>query len=275
MRAAPYSRSRSAGFGLAELIVSIVPGMVVSGAAVAFVLSTLSSNTDFVRSARMTQDLRNSMDLVTRDLRRAGYDENAMKYIALTASNNSTSPFATIKLVRPEVDNSCVLYAYDSRAAGDGTSTGPGRIDVAAGEVRGFRRMTRAVGGQLIGVLEVAKSSSVATSLDCDAAGPDYASYPAACNAQTGWCALSDPRQMDITRFRIISSSLWTPPTAVANGSKVRDLELTMSGNLIGASDGPREMQASVRVRAECLRPVAEIYPPDTAGSLCDVAPGA
>ena len=80
------------GFGLVELMVSIIPGLVVSGAAVAFVVSSLDSNTDFVRSTRFNQDLRSNMDFVTRELRRAGYDENSMKSIALSASSNITSP---------------------------------------------------------------------------------------------------------------------------------------------------------------------------------------
>ena len=272
MRMMPSLPAR--GFGLIELMVSVVPGLVVSGAAVAFVLSSLDSNTDFVRSARFNQDLRSNMDFVTRELRRAGYDENAMKYIALTASNNTTSPFASIKVVRKEADNSCVIYAYDSKTAGNGTTTGPGRLDIAGGELRAIRRMTRTVNGKLVGVMEVAQSSAAATSIDCDADGPDYASYPASCNAGTGWCPLSDPLQLDITRFRIIDSSLWNPPTAVSHGSKIRDLELTMSGVLVGDSQYAREMQSSVRVRAECLRPVAASSTPDTTGTLCDTAPG-
>jgi Tfp pilus assembly protein PilW len=263
------------GFGLIEMMVSVVPGIVVSGAAVAFELSSLSSNTEFVRSARFNQDLRSNMDYVTRELRRAGYDENAMKYIALTASNNATSPFAAIKVVRADADNSCVIYAYDGKAPASGASTGPGKIDVASGEIRAIRRMTRTVNGKLVGVMEVAQTSAAAPSLDCDAAGPDYASYPAACNTGTGWCPLSDPLQLDITRFRVIDSSLWNPPTAVAHGSKVRDLELTMGGVLVGANEYAREMQGSVRVRAECLRPVAAGATPDTTGTLCDTAPGA
>jgi Tfp pilus assembly protein PilW len=267
-------QNNNRGFGLVELMVSIVPGMVVSGAAIAFVMSSLSSNTNFVRSARMTQDLRSNMDFVTRELRRAGYDENAMKYIALSATNNITSPFATIKVVRAEADNSCVLYAYDSKAAGNGTTTGPGRVDAAAGEIHGIRRMTRSVNGKLVGVMEVAQTSAAAASLDCDGAGPDYASYPATCNDGTGWCPLSDPLQLDITRFRIIDSSIWNAPSASTNGSKVRDLALTMSGVLLGDNETAREMQGSVRVRAECLRPVASSATPDTTGSLCDTAPG-
>ena len=262
------------GFGLVELMVSIIPGLVVSGAAVAFVVSSLDSNTDFVRSTRFNQDLRSNMDFVTRELRRAGYDENSMKYIALSASSNITSPFASVKVVRDAQDNSCVIYAYDGKTAASGGVGGPGKIDTAAGEVRAIRRMTRTVNGRLVGVMEVAQTSAAATSLDCDGDGPDYDSYPAACNDATGWCPLSDPLQIDITRFRIVDDSLWTPPTAVANGSKVRDLDLTMGGVLVGASEYVREMQASVRVRAECLRPVAATNTPDTTGTLCDTAPG-
>jgi Tfp pilus assembly protein PilW len=273
-RPPPTTARRARGFGLVELMVSIVPGLVVSGAAVAFVLSTLDSNTEFVRTARLNQDLRSNMDYVNRELRRAGYDENALKYIALSATNNATSPFATVQVVRPAADNSCVVYAYDSKAPAVGGVGGPGKIDVAAGEIRALRRMTRTVGGKLVGVMEVAQSSASATSLDCDAAGPDYANYPATCNDATGWCPLSDPKQIDVTRFRIVDASLWTPPTAAANGSKVRDLDLTMDGVLLGRDQVAREVQSSVRMRAECLRPVAASNTPDTTGTLCDTAPG-
>jgi type II secretory pathway component PulJ len=275
-RKTPRSAPRRArGFGLIELMVSIVPGMIVSGAAVAFVLSSLSSNTEFVRTARLNQDLRGNMDYVTRELRRAGYDEDALRYVALSASNNITSPFASIKVLRGAADNSCVIYSYDTRASAVGGVGGPGKIDLAAGEVRALRRMTRTVNGRLVGVMEVAQSSTAAPALDCDAAGPDYSNYPASCNDNTGWCPLSDPLQLDITRFRIVDTSLWTPPSASANGSKVRDLDVAMSGVLIGANQVARDVQSSVRVRAECLRPVAASATPDTTGSLCDVAPGA
>jgi Tfp pilus assembly protein PilW len=272
----PFSSPRAArGFGLVELLVSVVPGLVVSGAAVAFVISSLDSNTEFVRSTRFNQDLRSNMDYVTRELRRAGYDENALRYIALSATNNATSPFATIKVVRPVADNSCVIYAYDGKTAASGGVGGPGKLDTAAGEVRALRRMTRTINGNLVGVMEVAQTSAAVAALDCDADGPNYANYPATCNDATGWCPLSDPRQIDITRFRIVDSSMWNPPTASANGSKVRDLELTMGGVLVGADEYAREVQGSVRVRAECLRPVAASSTPDTTGTLCDTAPGA
>lgn len=64
-------------------------------------------------SARLSQDLRGNMDFVTRQLHRAGYDEKAMKYFALSASNNIVSPSATIRVVRAGADNSRVVYACD------------------------------------------------------------------------------------------------------------------------------------------------------------------
>jgi len=262
------------GFGVVEMMVALVPGLVVSGAAVAFVLSSLSSNTEFVRTARLNQDLRSNMDFVSRELRRAGYDENALRYIAMSASSNATSPFSAMRVVREAADNSCVIYAYDSKADAVSGVGGPGRIDAAAGEVHALRRMTRTVNGRLVGVMEVAQSSTAAPTLDCDAAGPDYAQYPATCNDATGWCPLSDPVQIDITRFRIVDASLWTPPTASANGSRVRDLDVAMDGVLLGANQVARSVQGSVRMRAECLRPVAASATPDTTGTLCDTAPG-
>jgi Tfp pilus assembly protein PilW len=269
-----FSTSGNRGFGLVEMMVSITSGMVVSGAAISFLVASMNSNTNYVRTARFTQDLRNNMGYVTSELRRAGYDESAMRYIALSASSNVISPFAPMKIVRGNSDDSCVIYAYDSKAVKTSTGTGPGYLDVASGEIHGLRRASRTVNGQSIGIIEVAQSSAAATTLDCDGAGPDYTTYPAACNAASGWCALSDPQQLDITSFRIVDNSIWNPPTAASFGSKVRDLGVTMQGVLIGKNEYSRSLQTNVRVRAECMRPIAAVDPPDTTGMLCDTAPG-
>jgi len=266
--------SGNRGFGLVELMTSIASGMVVSGAAVSFLVASMNSNTNYVRAARFTQDLRNNMDYVTSELRRAGYDENAMRYIALNTSSNAISPFAPMKIVRANTDNSCVIYAYDSKAVKTATGTGPGYLDVGSGEIHALRRVTRTVNGLNIGVIEVAQSSASATSIDCDGDGPDYTTYPAACNAASGWCALSDPQQLDVSSFRIVDNSIWNAPTAANLGSKVRDLGVTMQGVLIGKNEYSRSLQTNVRVRAECLRPIAAVDPPDTTGMLCDTAPG-
>jgi Tfp pilus assembly protein PilW len=269
------SPRKQRGVGLIELMVATSCGLLVSGAAVQFLSSSLRSNGEYVRAAAFTQDLRGATEYVQRELRRAGYDENAMRYIALEEGSDITSPFAPIQVVREDQDNSCVVYAYDGRTARTTAGTGPGVIDTAAGEVRAMRRMVRTVGGKLVGVIEVAETSSTVAALDCDADGPDYSAYPATCNADTGWCALTDPRQLDVARFSVLDNSVWNQPTASRNGSKVRELVVTVEGGLVGQPEYQRAVTNAVRVRAECLRPVAPTDPPDTTGTLCNTAPGA
>jgi hypothetical protein len=268
------NKSKQRGFGIVELMVSMTSGLVVSGAAISFLVASMTSNTNYVRAARFTQDLRNNMDFVTGELRRAGYDENAMRYVALSATSAVTSPFSPMKVVRGNSDSSCVLYAYDGKTPKTVAGTGPGYLDIANGEVHGLRRMTRTVNGIQVGVIEIAQSSASAPALNCDGGSPDYTTYPAACNAASGWCALSDPEQLDVTSFRIVDASIWNPPTSGTFGSKVRDLGVTMQGVLIGKNEYARSVQTNVRVRAECLRPIAAVDPPDTTGMLCDTAPG-
>jgi hypothetical protein len=241
---------------------------------VQFLTTSLRSNSEFVRSAAFTQDLRGSMDYVVRELRRAGYDENAMRYIALAEGSDLTSPFAPIQVVREDAADSCVVYAYDGRTARTAAGTGPGAIDRAAGEIRAMRRKVRTINGEQVGVLEVAETSATIAALDCDAPGPDYSSYPATCNTATGWCALTDPRQIDVATFRVLDNSAWNPPTATRNGSKLRELAVTLEAGPIGHPEYRREGTNTVRVRAECLRPVAPTDPPDTTGTLCNTAPG-
>ena len=266
--------SGNRGFGIVEMMASLASGMVVSGAAISFLVASMTSNTGYVRAARFTQELRNTMDYVTSELRRAGYDENALHYIALNASSTANSPFSPMQIVGGNSDDSCVIYAYDSKTAKTNASTGPGYLDVGSGEIHALRRASRMVNGVSIGVIEVGQSSASATTLDCAGASPDYTSYPAACNVASGWCALSDPQQLDVTSFRIVDTSIWNSPTAANFGSKVRDLGVTVQGVLIGKNEYSRTLQTNVRVRAECLRPVAAIDPPDTSGVLCDSAPG-
>jgi len=270
-----HSHKNQRGTGLVELMVATACGLLVSAAATQFVSSSLRSNSEYVVAAASAQDLRGTTEYVQRELRRAGYDENAMRYIALAEGSAITSPFAPIQVVREDEDSSCVVYAYDGRTARTADGTGPGAIDRDAGEVRAIRRMVRAVEGRLVGVVEVAETSSEVASLDCDAAGPDYASHPATCNAATGWCALTDPRQLDIARFSVRDESVWNRPVAARNGAKVRELHITVDGGLLGHPEYRRETSHVVRVRAECMRPVAATEEPDTTGTLCNTAPGA
>lgn len=62
---------RQKGFGIAELLVGIAVGMIIVAAAVSMLFTTLRNSNDNIKMARLEQDLRQTMQMLTRDLRRA------------------------------------------------------------------------------------------------------------------------------------------------------------------------------------------------------------
>lgn len=232
----------SRGFSLIELMITLVAGLIVSGAALAFLMSSMRSNGEYVQSTRLTEELRNSLDLASRDLRRAGYDDDALKYMATGA----LSPLSKIRLVNGGAANSCIIYAYD-RAGGVA-----GQVDLDRGEVRALRRVTATVNGVAnVGIIEYAESTGT-TRPTCTDASATYTSYPPACAGL--WCALSDPATLNITAFTITDQS----PAALGTGTNqllIRNFLVSVTGQLVGSSDVTRGVSTRVRVRSDCVDP--------------------
>lgn len=238
----PLRRSR--GFSLVELMIALVAGLIVSGAVLAFTLSSMKSNSEYVLSTRLTQELRNTLDLAARDLRRAGYDDNALRYLG----NNNASPFAPLRVeTATESDGStsaCVLYAYDRSGAGGSA----GVLDVGNGEVRGLRRKLATINGQLVGVIEYAVSSGT-TKPACNDTALNYSTFPVACNGV--WCPLSDSRSLSISRFAIVNNT--SDLGAVGSGQmRIRSLDVAIAGRLVGNTEFLRTVQTRIRVQADC-----------------------
>lgn len=234
------SKNKSLGMSLVELMIALAIGLVVIGSVLAFTLSSLSTNTEYVQSTRLSQELRNTMDFVTRELRRAGYDENVGSYPARYSISSLTPPtFA--KLL---VSGSCVIFAYDR------TGGTPGTVDLAQGEIRGIRLGSTPDG---IGVIEVFESATGVTP-SCTATGPTYTNYPPSTNA--GWSALSDPRVLNITQFNLDTSG-YIPQVGTATSAPVvmREIVVDLKGQLRNSADGTvtRGIRSTIRIRADCI----------------------
>src|SRR3546814_11497886 len=132
-------------------MVALGIGLIVSGAVLAFTISIVRARAEYVQAVRLTQELRAVGQFIDSELRRAGYDEAALSFVG---SNTATdfSNFSPI-LVDATADANCVIYAYD-RAPGN-----PGQVDLANQEVRGIRRSTVTIGGETVGVIEMAESN--------------------------------------------------------------------------------------------------------------------
>jgi type IV pilus assembly protein PilW len=121
----------SHGLSLIELMIALVAGLIVSGAALALVVSIMKSNADTIRATRLTQELRTTAEIMARDLRRArGVTDPIVNVGIATASMlkacNAITPVSGASA-------SCVTFGYDCTGATVGTFHA---IGVAGGKVR-------------------------------------------------------------------------------------------------------------------------------------------
>lgn len=238
-------RGHARGFSLIELMVALALGLIVSIAIVAFTMSSFRSNGQFVLSARLTQELRNTMDLMTRDLRRAGYNESAMSAMG----GGSASPFAPMSILTSHTEGGgeadCIIYAYDRK---EGTA---GVLDVSNGEVRGIRRKSVKVNGVDVGVIEYAESSG-SNKPKCDGDTADYTEFPPACDTTSTWCSLSDPSILNITSLTLTDSG-----STIGTSLALREIGVKLEGQLRNDTSYTRVVDTSVRVRSDCYDPTA------------------
>lgn len=207
-------KSGHAGFSLIELMVALVAGLIVIGAVLSFVVTTVRSNTQTTQATRVMQELRTSMGLISRELRRAGYNQNAIDSVG----TNSTSTVFTA--ITTNLADDCIVVAYDR----GGT---PGSVDV--GESRGFRRIVR----NGVGLLQASLESSAAS---C---------------ASGSWVDLTDPQTLNITAFSAIPTN--TTVAVTGADLAVRNVQLTLRGESLGPNPIAREISNRIRVRADCV----------------------
>jgi type IV pilus assembly protein PilW len=101
------------GMSLVELMVGVTVGLFVVAAAALLVTSQLSENRRLLLEAQLQQDLRATADIVTRELRRMGYWDQAEQGVSVPggATGAKNNPFSVVN-----VNGQTVTYAY-ARAA--------------------------------------------------------------------------------------------------------------------------------------------------------------
>jgi prepilin peptidase dependent protein B len=72
LRAGTFMRRRAAGLSLPELLVGLTLGLLITAAALALVALSSGEQRRLLAEARLQQDLRAAMDIVSRELRRSG-----------------------------------------------------------------------------------------------------------------------------------------------------------------------------------------------------------
>ncbi len=99
-------KARQVGVSLIELMVGIAVGLLVIAGVVATYAIIARSGAEIFGSAKLNEELRGAMDLITSDIRRAGSSQKEA----------ITNPFMVVDVTDIKIHDSgaCILFAYDA-----------------------------------------------------------------------------------------------------------------------------------------------------------------
>lgn len=115
---------------IVELLVGVAVGMFLMIGAISLFVANITNSRKLLVEARLNQDLRATADLITRDIRRAGYWGNALNgtIVTGTATAPPVNPYIA---VAPNSTSSTITYTYSRDVTENNT--------VDANEQFGFR----------------------------------------------------------------------------------------------------------------------------------------
>jgi type II secretory pathway component PulJ len=256
----PLARSRperarpvalQAGVSLPGLLIGMtLGGLVLTGLATVYLL-TARGTLESMRSARLNQELRGVIELMQRDIRRAGYWARPVG--ARSADNPFQSEIAGIMndlrtgAATGEAGDSCLTYSYDLNSNGliglcEGCAPSMAPFDAAPYdqsnvEMFGFRLRSGAI------QMRTRRASQGETSFDC----------------RSGWweAITSDEVRISSLHFTIDTRTLNLDPTKTLTAAcepldpcrRIRTVEIRLSGRLAADPAVRQSISALVAVR--------------------------
>jgi prepilin peptidase dependent protein B len=211
---------RIAGFTLVELMVAVVVNALIFIFLIGIFTTNLAHYNLILATNRLNQQMQQIMQMMTAEIRRAGYWANAYTNIG---TNTNTNPFmSTVSLTDIAVGgvgNSCITFTYDK----NGNGSLPGLSTTTDDERYGFRLNGTNVQMRPWGA-----------AFTCSAAA-------------TAWENMNDATiTISALRFTINSATLTTGPGA--QGTTQRSVDITMTGYLTNTPSVTKTMTQHVRI---------------------------
>ncbi|MBF0346992.1 MAG: prepilin-type N-terminal cleavage/methylation domain-containing protein [Magnetococcales bacterium] len=231
------------GISLVELMVALAAGAIVLSGVVQLFSNQAASQAYSHQVIRLNQELRTLEEMMSRELRRAGFWGTTPDTSGFSIKDNPfwASGFdLTISNITGGTANSCILFSYDLDQDGS--------LDTSSGndERYGFRLATDGSG---IGVVQMRRDSAGGT-FSCGTAYGD-----------TDWVDLTDPRNTHYTqvsfslsecKLKLTAASVSTtcPDTNTINSGDPyltkRQVTITLTGQLV--SDSTISMSSTTEV---------------------------
>ena len=214
-----------AGFTFTELLVALTLNALLFAALLSVFVANLGHNRKVVNTNRLNQQLQTALDVMTNDIRRAGYWANAHTDVGTGSNNNPFMAAGTD--ISVNLANNCILLAYDRNS--DGALPA---ISAAADDERyGYRLINSTLQGRPPGA-----------TFSCTAAANQ-------------WENLTDPNfvQVSALTFTITPSTITTGPGS--KGILFRDVTISLTGNLVNDNTVTRTLTQFVRIRNDKFIP--------------------
>ena len=221
--------SKQQGMSLMEVLVAMSISLVVTASMIALMANSLGATARIIKMTKLTDDLRTTMQMMTRDVRRSSYNANSMFCYANTNCRSAVD--ATVAGdITINGGNDCFTFLLDRDHDGDSTENDAG----------GFRRVISSG----VGVIEMWTGNAAP---DCSVAA-----------GTAGWVQITNPEIMDIFVFSVdddlsynevvLDNSLGNILTA-----KVRKIRMNMRGRLVVDNTIVRRIEDVISVRNDLL----------------------
>ena len=221
--------SQQKGMSLMEVLIAMSISLVVTASMIVLMSNSLGSTARIVNMTKLSDDLRTTMQMMTRDVRRSSYNANSMFCYANTNCRSAVD--ATVAGdITINGGNDCFTFLMDRDHDGDSTENDAG----------GFRRVISSG----VGVIEMWTGNAAP---DCSVAA-----------GTAGWVQITNPEIMDIFVFSVdddlsynevvLDNSLGNILTA-----KVRKIRMNMRGRLVVDNTIVRRIEDVISVRNDLL----------------------
>lgn len=282
------------GFGLVELMIGLAVGMIVVAAAMGLMTTSLSNSNDNIKMARLDQELRQVMTMLSRDLRRATSWDASVDVARVSLVSPLTLSATSGNVSVTSVDGN--LAVIGARAIG-GTLVYKSGTTVYQGSITGYSGggFSVTIGtawpasaidddGVPASSWSILRPESTLTisgtcilfAADNDFSGGMYGTserfgyrYDSTekaveartsgasadgCSSGGSWTNLTDEGLVEVTDFSVTDNS---PATLTASGFdiNVREFTISITGRLKADTSVVRTLQETVRVRNDRLSP--------------------
>ena len=211
---------RQRGLGLIEMQVSIALSLMAVSVMVILMANTLGSGATSIQMSRLSQELRASMQLMSRDLRRANFHSGFLNCFGNVDCRADLGIEAWVNTININASGNCFWYWLDRN----------GDAALSDDAVGAFRFGT--VNG--VGVIQMRTDGNGGAN----------------CDDGAGWELITDPQTVEITSFTVSNAESYTE-TVSSDGDEqiVEKIRLNIIGRMVKDTSIQREVQDLVLIR--------------------------